>query len=196
MEINARELLNNKNRYDKARYNLLAVIIFTVINCLLVATDRYFLFSAFIPTLFVQLNFYMHSDEYLAEVPEIDLQEAAAFIDVVGFVFVALAVVCIVLYLMCWFFSKKRRGWMIVALVLFSIDSAFLLLNFSVDMIVDIAFHGMVMYYLITGVIAASKLRTLEEYGVEEPVAETFNENVGEFADQPLDEGEQTDENN
>lgn len=196
MEINARELLQYKNRYETARYNLLAVIIFTVINCLLVSTERYFLFSAFIPLYFVRENFYMHMDEYWADVPEMDLQEMAPIVDVIGFVFVALAVVGIVLYLMCWLFSKKRRGWMIAALVFFSIDSAFLLLNFSLDMILDIAFHGLVMYHLITGVIAASKLRTLEEYGVEEPVAETFNETVGEFANQPTVEEEQNNENN
>lgn len=187
MEINARELLQYKNRYNAARHNLLIIVAFTVINCLLVSTERYFLFSAFIPLYFVRENFYMHMDEYWADVPEMDLQEMAPIVDVIGFVFVALAVVGIVLYLMCWLFSKKRRGWLIVALVLFSLDTAFLLLNFDISVIVDILFHGYIIYSLVTGVIAAGKLRTLEEYGVEEPVAE--------FADQ-LPAEEQADQIN
>ena len=88
---------------------------------------------------------------------------------------------------MCWLFSKKRRGWLIVALVLFSLDTAFLLLNFDISVIVDILFHGYIIYSLVTGVIAAGKLRTLEEYGVEEPIAE--------FADQ-LPAEEQADQIN
>ena len=187
MEINARELLQYKNRYNAARHNLLIIVAFTVINCLLVSTERYFLFSAFIPLYFVRENFYMHMDEYWADVPEMDLQEMAPIVDVIGFVFVALAVVGILLYLMCWLFSKKRRGWLIVALVLFSLDTAFLLLNFDISVIVDILFHGYIIYSLVTGVIAAGKLRTLEEYGVEEPVAE--------FADQ-LPAEEQADQIN
>ena len=41
---------------------------------------------------------------------------------------------------------------MIAALVYFAFDCIFLLLNFSVDFIVDIIFHILVMYYLIIGV--------------------------------------------
>lgn len=187
MEINARELLQYKNRYNAARHNLLIIVAFTVINCFATLTDTYFLFSAFIPMAFVQMALFVRSDEFFADMPDINPQEMAPIADVIGFILIAIAVVGILLYLLCWLFSKKRRGWLIVALVLFSLDTAFLLLNFDISVIVDILFHGYIIYSLVTGVIAAGKLRTLEEYGVEEPVAE--------FADQ-LPAEEQADQIN
>ena len=41
---------------------------------------------------------------------------------------------------------------MIAALVLFSLDSVWLLLNFHISLILDILFHAYVLYYLIMGV--------------------------------------------
>ncbi len=195
MEINAREFLHYKNRYNAARRDLLIIIAFTVINCFATLTNTYFLFSAFIPMAFMQAALYIRSDEFFADVPEMELQEFSQFADVIGFIFIAIAVIGIVLYLMCWLFSKKRRGWLVVALVLFSLDTAFLLLNFEIGVIVDVLFHGYIIYSLVTGVIASRKLRTLEEYGVEEPAPEFANESVASFADQ-LPAEEQADNTN
>ena len=195
MEINAREFLHYKNRYNAARRDLLIIIAFTVINCFATLTNTYFLFSAFIPMAFIQAALYIRSDEYLADVPEIDPQDFAVVADILGFIFIAIAVIGILLYLMCWLFSKKRRGWLVVALVLFSLDTAFLLLNFETGAIVDIVFHGYIMYSLVTGVIASRKVRPLEDYGVEEPAAAFANDSVAEFTDQ-LPAEEQADNTN
>ena len=144
---------------------------------------------------FMQAALYIRSDEFFADVPEMELQEFSQFADVIGFIFIAIAVIGIVLYLMCWLFSKKRRGWLVVALVLFSLDTAFLLLNFEIGVIVDVLFHGYIIYSLVTGVIASKKLRTLEEYGVEESAPEFVNDSVASFADQ-LPAEEQADNTN
>ncbi len=195
MEINAREFLQYNNRYNAARRDLLIIIAFTVLNCFATLTNTYFLFSASIPMNFIQAALYIRSDEYLADVPEMGLQDFAAIADLLGFIYIAIAVIGILLYLVCWLFSKKRRGWLVVALVLFSIDTAFLLLNFETGVIVDVLFHGYIIYSLVTGVIASRKLRTLEEYGVEEPAPEFANDSVASFADQ-LPAEEQADNTN
>lgn len=52
--------MKNKNAYDLARSNLLAVILFTMINMVLVVfeTDTMFLFSALIPYYFTLIAYY------------------------------------------------------------------------------------------------------------------------------------------
>ena len=116
------------NKYGIARSNLLLVILFTLINY--VAS-----FSAA----------WAYSPE------DIGLEPAAnpTAILVIGAV---IAAVLLVPYLLCWIFSKKHYGWMIAALVLFSLDSVWLLLNFHISLILDILFHAYVLYYLIMGV--------------------------------------------
>lgn len=63
-----------------------------------------------------------------------------------------IAVLLLVPYLLCWIFSKNHYGWMIAALVLFSLDTLWLLLNFDIGFLLDILFHGYVLFYLIMGV--------------------------------------------
>ena len=48
---NTSERYNLENKYNTTRYNLLLVIGFTLVNIILLVTnsDRYFLFSAYIP---------------------------------------------------------------------------------------------------------------------------------------------------
>ncbi len=126
-------------KYKAARSNLLAVVAFSVINLLLMVlkADVYFLFSATVP-LFVAAVGAALTAELSTPVPYI----ASAIL--------ALAIIGI--YLVCYFQSKKKRGWLVAALVLFSLDCVFLLLTFSADSIIDILFHAWMMYYLIVGV--------------------------------------------
>lgn len=88
----------------------------------------------------------------------------------------------LVLYLLSWILSKKPRvGWMIFALVVFVIDTAALLLmvvNIA-DWIIDIAFHGWVIFSLINGIISYFKLKKLPE---EEPETLPFPEMAAETA--------------
>lgn len=162
-------------KYNRARANLLLVLIFTAVN-LFAATfaDRYFLFSATIPMLFP-----LSAAEIVAE---LSAQGAPAneqtLTMIVGLV---LGLILTIPYLLCWIFSKKRVGWMVGALVFFSIDCLFLLISFDLSMLMDILIHAWVMYYLVTGVINGFKLKNMPEelplpdMGAEAPAENSFD---------------------
>lgn len=161
---NKRMLANGK--VSIARNNLLLVIVFTVINIILAACNSgtYFLFSAFIPYFcaYIGAVIYHYPEEMATEIgTEIPLEIATVCL-VIGIV---LAVLLLVPYLLCWIFSKRHYGWMIAALVLFSLDSIWLLINFDLYYIMDILFHAYVIYYLIMGVQNGIRVKKAEAEG-------------------------------
>ena len=125
-------------KFELARANLLIAIILTVVNIAfyLIQSDTYFLFSIAYP-------YYMFDTEFL--------------IDAV------LPLAVLALYVICYFLSKKRPGFIIVALIMFIIDCVFLVLysfyaveatNGAItlaDFIVDYLTHIWVLVYLIIG---------------------------------------------
>lgn len=139
-------------RYNTARINLIVMLAITLCNVGLglSGSDRYYLFSntlSYVLAIYGQAYYEALGDKiYL----------------VVGG---GLAVLVLVPYLLCWIFSKKRRGWMIAALVLFSLDTIFLLVEylpfFEPSLLLDIAFHVWVLVYLVLGVISGP--RALEQ---------------------------------
>ena len=155
-----------QRKYNNCRANLLVVVLFTIINLFtLTFGNSYFLFSATLPALFPAVMSELAADtEYLASMGI--LPEEASVLVIVGLV---IGLILTVPYLLCWIFSKKRVGWMVAALVFFSIDCLLLLLSFDVSMIADILIHAWVMFYLITGVKHGFKLKTLPE---DEPLPE------------------------
>ena len=115
--LSDRQTLEAKNK--NARGNLLLVVVFTVINIFLLVTESstYFLFSAFIPYLLVDLGMWyggMYSPEYYGE-----YYPGAGYSDMpILVVFMVIAAIILLLYLVSWIFSKKNRiGWLIFALV-------------------------------------------------------------------------------
>ena len=144
-------------KFDAARTNLLLMLVFTVVNVVMVLVDAnsYFLFTATFPWLMT-----ITGAGFAAE----------GFPVLCGFC-VALAGIAVVLYLLCWLLSKKHPAWLIVATVLFSLDTVMLLFFLSADMIIDVAFHAWVLYYLIAGIVAANKLKK-QPAATEMPVAE------------------------
>ncbi len=172
-QLSQRQILENK--FTSVRSNILFVVICTLINIILLVTNSntYYLFSAYVPFAFVDLGMAfcgMYPAEYYGE----DFAELL-FVDKSFFaVMVAIAAVILVLYLISWIFSGKGRlGWMIFALVFFSIDTvALLLLNgISIDWALDYVFHAWVVFSLASGVSAGRKLKKLPEE--PEPVVET-----------------------
>ena len=95
-----------QQKYDRARNNLLAMILLTLLNLVLLVleTDSMFLFSASVPYILMVLGIY------------------SEFLPLLVFCAV-IAAIAMVLYFLCWLLSKKRPGWMIVALVLFILDT-------------------------------------------------------------------------
>ena len=149
------------------RHNILLVLAFTIINIILrlAAANRYFLFSAYMPHFLVDLGMYyggMYPTEYYGEyLSEIIFLGKGFFAVMLG-----IALIALILYALCWIFAKKHpKGWLIFALVLFSIDTAMMLLmaGISADQIVDYLFHGWVIVSLAKGLSAIKKLKELPE---------------------------------
>lgn len=131
-------------QYSMARNNLLLSLLFTLINLALYwfGGGTYFLFSIAAP-------YY-----------------GVLFGDLLGFARAAaiFAVVVLVLYFLCWLLSKQRRGWLLVATVLFALDCVSLLGLMALsgsyaDMIMDVLFHIWVMFYLARGIRCGRKLK-------------------------------------
>ena len=170
-----------QRKYNNCRANLLLVVLFTVVNLFtLTFGNSYFLFSATLPALFPAVMSELAADtEYLASMGI--LPEEASVLIIVG---LGIGLILTVPYLLCWIFSKKRVGWMVAALVFFSMDCLLLLLTFDVSMIADILIHAWVMFYLITGVMHGFKLKKMPE---DEPLP-AFGEVVTEGETAPAEE--------
>lgn len=175
-QLSQREMLTNK--YMNARHNILLVVAFTLINIILLVTNSnsYFLFSAYIPYVIVDLGMAL-CGKYPAEYYGGELADLEFLNDTFFVITLVFAAVCLVLYLLSWILCKKPRiGWMIFALVFFCVDTIGMLLiaGISVDMIVDIVFHGWVIVSLSGAVSAYFKLKKLpaEEDVLEEILEE------------------------
>jgi len=171
--LNSRQEFETK--YRNSRANLLFVVAFTVVNILLLVinSNTYFLFSAFIPYVLVILGMDvcgMFPPEYYGD----EFSDLTFFNTSVFAVFLVIALIITAVYFLCWIFSKNnRKGWLIAALVMFVIDTAgmFFVNGFALDSIVDIAFHIWVIVSLSLGIHAGHKLKTMPVE--EEAAAET-----------------------
>jgi hypothetical protein len=179
-----RQLL--EGRYRTAGINVLWVVLFTVINIVLLVinSNTYFLFSAFIPYALVDLGMY-YCGKYPAEWYEELGQHEFADTSLLVILIVIAAVMCC-LYLFCCLFcrkgDKRRVGWLITALVFIALDTGLMLLLGSIaDNILNVVFHGWIIVSLIMGISAHFKLKKLPEEEpvvVPQPEAETTEETV------------------
>jgi len=152
-----------QSRYKSARWDLLIVIIFTVLNIvmLLTGSETMMLFSATIPYYAVVLA-------YVANMEFGGLEWFVTGSLILAFIILAV-------YLLCWIFSKKRHGWLIAALVLFCVDTAATLVLYMDNLasgIMDFVIHGAVIYYLALGVKAGKDLKYMPEEVVPMPNSE------------------------
>lgn len=160
VDKNSREYLTQK--WKTGRSSLLLILIVTLVNMIAVVADIdfYFLFSASIP--FYLVVFGKAFDNGFAE---------GAWSEIGTFTVTALVIAAVILgvYLICWLLSKKHNGWLIAALVLFSIDTAALLLMLSGDssVLLDLAIHALAIWELAQAISCAKKLKAMPE---EEPV--------------------------
>lgn len=159
MRKNANSVDKNSPEYwtkmiSGGRASLLLIVVLTVVNIvlLLVEADRYFVFSASIPYYLTAFGMGMDS----------------AFSSGIGtytIIAVIFSVIVVGIYLLCWALGKKKTGWLITALVLFSLDTVgllvitFTLLEDPILNLMDIIFHALAVYELIMAVICAGKLK-------------------------------------
>ncbi|MBQ7338797.1 MAG: hypothetical protein IJW40_10145 [Clostridia bacterium] len=139
------------NHYQSARYHLLLVVIFTLINLVLLAlgSSSYFLFSATIPYAITGVAKWMSPEETYLTQP-------------LFLIALIISLALVALYLVGYFLSKHfRGGWLIFSLVFFMIDSIglFIFFGISVDMLMDIIIHVWVIISLSRGVIAYGKIK-------------------------------------
>ena len=154
-----------ESRFQSARRSLLMVTIFTVVNLVLLVSDAnsYFVFSAFIPYFLTAMGMALcgrfpaefYGDEYLAS----DFLPPSVLT-----VMITVSAVIVTLYLASWYFSRnKKAGWLIYAFVAFALDTLcmFLLSENLLSSILDIIFHGWVLYDIGMAINVAAKIREL-----------------------------------
>lgn len=165
MDTNLTDVVKQK-RYKTARASLLAIIIFSAINLFsIIFADSYFLFSSYFTQLvaFVGYELFVESGEMIFAV-----------------VSIIIGLITLVPYALCYFMSKKKVGWMIGALVLFSIDTAILLVDFvsmllsgSFGGIIDLAFHIYALGTIVSCVVYGIKGKDVIE---KEDIINDFDE--------------------
>lgn len=173
-------------RYNSARHNILLVIAFTLINCVLLFAggSSYFLFSAAVPY-YMTLFGLLYTGRMPAEWYE-GVEGFAPDPDSVLYIYVAIAVVVMGAYALLWFLSKKHGyGWLVAALVFFVVDTfaMFYFSGFTADMIMDFVFHIWVLVSLCSGIIAAINLKKIPE---EEPYIAQEGQNYSYIPQQEM----------
>ena len=142
-----------EKKLKNSRGNLLAVVLFSAVNAVsaLSGSGIGFFFAAVIPTILVEVG---------QMVPAYSAICTVAALTIIAFYFV------------CYLLSKKNRAFLIVALILFSIDTLLLLLTLFLGIdfmtIVNLGFHAWVLSYLMAGVKAWTDLQ--KKRYEEEPV--------------------------
>ena len=134
-----------QRRIGNARSSLLFIVILSIVNIFAISGGSYFLFSAYLPQVFIALAVYGDPSLLMP--------------------MIVLSIIYVFPYLLCFIFAKKRKGWMVAALVLFIIDSIFFVIDvLPLLMLGDISFlfDAFIRVYalvsLITGVTAFKKL--------------------------------------
>ena len=140
--------------YKIARMNVLLFIVFTVLNLFMLLIDRYFLFSVYTVLVCFATGFGLK---------EAAIEAGAASPNLYLGIGIAFGLAILAVFFVMWLLSKKRRWAMIVLLVLFSLDSAVVLGGMiylgDFTMLIDLAIHGVMLYYLILGVKASGELQ-------------------------------------
>lgn len=157
-----------RSHYNSARANLLIAVVFTLINCVLifVGGSTYFLFSCSFPyAMAFEGAFWTWRGLSPEEYAELGWTQADMLPDAFLYIMLAIAAVAVGLYVLCWFLSKKRVGWMIAAASLFVVDTMFLILYYDVqiDLLLDYLFHAWVLFILIRGIISFYRAKQLEK---------------------------------
>ena len=180
--------LNEKQLYERgygsACANILLVVAFTLINCVLLfaKSNTYFLFTAWVPYLLLDLGMYL-CGKYPAEYYEGNIADYNFMNNGVFAFFVSAALLIILMYVLCWYFAKKEKvGGIIAALVLLVVDTVimFVWCGITADMIMDAVFHGWMIVSMISGISGYFKLKKYEKEHPELPPEQpTFNINNG-----------------
>ena len=164
VDKNSREYL--LRQVANGRYSLILIVILTVVNLIMTIldTNTYFLFSASVPYYLVFVGMGMENGFVNGD------WNVRGTLTYTGLV---IALIIVAVYLLCWLLSKKRAGWLTVALVLFIIDTvalvviAFALYESPEGKLVDLLLHIWAIVELVLAVRGSKKLQELPP--TEEP---------------------------
>lgn len=152
-----------EQKYLMARRNLLLMLVLTAINIVLfiVGSNTMMLFSATVPYYAIVFGTVFGNTTFLM-------------------VCVCITLAIMITYLLCWILSKDHYAWMIVALVLFILDTLAMVglyvLAEDFSGILDVVIHAWVLYYLIIGVRYGHQLKTMPEQTLSYVAPEQENE--------------------
>lgn len=151
IEKNSRSYLDMQIR--NARAVIMTILLCTLVNLVLLLVDAntYFLFSASVPYYFTALA--MIWDGW----------------GVGSYTVIALVVSAVILgaYVACWVVAKKKDSAFLVALVMFAVDTAalvvitFTIVENPISNILDFVFHAMAIWELAVGISSAKKRKNL-----------------------------------
>lgn len=183
-----------ERRYKSSLSSLLLITVFSGVNLVLLLTnsDRYFLFSAYIPYLLGDYAMFFggkYPEEYYADIPDMEFFGTEIFA-----VFVAVAVLFVLFYLVCYLFARKKKAiWLIFALALFAVDTIimFVVVGFSTSMIMDIIFHAWAIGSLALGIYAYVKLKKLPDEEDFPPLYVNDNVYAGVHSEEQCDTSRQ-----
>ena len=143
-----------ERRVSTGRSTMLLIMAFTLVNLIFLMAElgTYFLFSASVPYYLTILCL------------ELEGWDPAGSLVIAALAF---SLLILVIYLLCWIFSKRSVGWTVAAAVLFTLDTVALLLVpvlFYIsygEIIMDVLFHILAIVELIQAALAGSKLRRM-----------------------------------
>ena len=177
----ANELAKLTRRAQSARMDIIVVVLFTVVNIalMLFGSLTYFLFSVSLPYYFCYFMS-LYTGRMPKEIYGSEWDGFQFLPDGLFWLAVVVSVVVLAMYAVCFFASQSKKknedgsvtvsysmGWLIAALVLFSIDTLIyiimmaVLIGFQMSMLIDLAIHIYVIVTLVMGVISAYKLKKL-----------------------------------
>ena len=154
-------VMTPRTRYENRRrigiQALLLILVLTVVNIGIYALGNgsYFFVSAYVPYVFAMLGVdYIKGGEDYAAIPAL------------GVFFLSIAAVILVFYVIFYVLGRKKIGWVIAGAACFGVDTLFvLLLTFvsgePVGFILDILFHGIILWELIDSILCHYKLKKL-----------------------------------
>lgn len=161
MGVDKKSAAYQKNLIRTARYNLVVVMAFTVLNLvmLLAGSGRYFLFSS-------TICYYLPFFGYM-----FDLYTVSTY-TLTGLV---LGLVPLAAYLLFWLLSLKNDRWLIPATALFALDTLalvgiVLMTGNIIGMILPAIVYAWVIITLVRAVLAGERLRKLPAVIPEELV--------------------------
>ncbi len=181
-QMNERQLY--ERGYNSACGSLLLLIILTVVNgfLLVVNSNTYFLFTAWVPYLLLDMGMYL-CGKYPVEYYDGNIGDYNFMNNGVLAFFIGAALIIVLLYVLCWHTAKKGKiGGLIAGLVFLLVDTVmmFVWAGFTADNIMDIVVRACMIISVIGGISGYYKLKKLTEEKPIQPIEQPiFDQNNG-----------------